>query len=82
MTFSCEVRENHSSIAIHIGKHEGSYSAWWRQIAVEVAGFFKRPLAVTVDGRTTSFDMVNHSVRILLTDDGYGMDVVISEPVP
>jgi alpha-glucosidase len=82
MTFSCEVVENNGSLAIHIGKHEGSYPAWWRQIAVEVDGLSKRPLAVTVDGRTTSFDTVSHSISILLTDNGNGMDVVISGLVP
>jgi len=82
MTFSCNVAKTNGTLAIHIGKPEGSYPAWWRQITVEVDGFSKRPLAVTVDGRTTSFDPVSHSVKVLLTDDGNGMDVVVPEPVP
>jgi alpha-glucosidase len=82
MTFSCDVAGKNGSLAIHIGKHEGSYPAWWRQIAVEVGGFSKRPLAVTVDGRTTSFDAASHSVSVLLTDSGNGMDVVFAAQVP
>ena len=81
MKFTCDVAQETSSLAIHIGKHEGSYPAWWREIAVEIDGLSKPPGVVTVDGRTTlatSFEAVTHSVSILLTDNGKGMDVVVS----
>jgi alpha-glucosidase len=86
MTFSCGFTGD-GSLAIHIGRHEGSYPAWWQQVAVEVYGLSGQPPTVTVDGRvvdgrTTSFDTVNHSVGILLTDNGNGMDMVIPEPAP
>jgi alpha-glucosidase len=77
MNFSCEVSADHRGISIHIGKHEGSYPAWWKEIAVQVNGLSARPTSVTVNGKTASFSYADESATIVATDGGDGLDVVV-----
>jgi len=77
MNFSCEVSADHGAIRIHIGRHEGSYPAWWREIAVQVNGLAARPSSVSVNGKTASFSYADESATIVATDGGDGLDVVV-----
>jgi alpha-glucosidase len=81
MDFSCETSADHSSIRIHIGKHEGSYPAWWKEIAVQVNGLSVRPTSVSVNGKATSFSYADESATIVATDDGDGLEVVVGTVV-
>jgi len=75
MSFVCS--ESGSGLHIHIGAHEGSYPAWWKQMRVEVYGSSaqsatvsgregRRSVAVARDGQAVAFDV---------DDDGRGIDV-------
>jgi alpha-glucosidase len=75
MSSTCEISPDHRHMTIHIGKHEGSYAAWWRRIAIEINGISQRPLSVTVDGRVARFSGNDHSVTISTSDQGNGMDI-------
>ena len=77
MSFSCQRASNHGGINIHVGKHDGSYPAWWKEIAVQVNGLSARPSSVTVNGETATFTYTNTSATIVAQDSGNGIDVVV-----
>jgi alpha-glucosidase len=77
MHFTCAVAEQGSALTVHIGKHEGSYPAWWRQIVVEVNGLSKPPSSVTVNGQPAQFTAGGHPVTLTTNDAGNGIDIAI-----
>ena len=77
MSFTCEASPDHDEISIHINKHEGSYKAWWKQIAVEVNGLRGKVLSVAVDGKAAQYSSKDHSATIMAADRGDGIDVLI-----
>jgi len=77
MNFTCEVSADRSHVSIHIGKHEGTFPAWWSEIVVEINGLAVKPTSVNVGGHAAKFAAANHSVTISVTDDGKGIDVAI-----
>jgi alpha-glucosidase len=77
MTFSCQTSENQTGISIHIGKHAGSYPAWWNEIAVQVNGLSTRPSSVTVNGKPANFTYADTSATIVAKDSGDGIDIVV-----
>ncbi len=77
MSFSCQRSEDQREIDIHIGKHDGSYPAWWKEIAVQVNGLSARPSSVTVNGKTANFTYTGTSATIEAKDSGDGLDVVV-----
>ena len=77
MTFTCDASTTHDHLTIHIGKHEGSYPAWWHQIAVQVNGLSNKPSSISVDGRPATFTTAGHSITIITSDQGNGIDIVI-----
>ena len=81
MDFSCQGSENQREINIHIGKHDGSYPAWWKEIAVQVNGLSARPSSVTVNGKTAPFTYTDTSATIMAKDSGDGIDVVVQSAV-
>jgi len=78
MSFSCQSSDDHRGINIHIGKHDGSYPAWWKEIAVQVNGLPAKPSSVTVNGKTATFSYTDASATILAKDNGDGIDVVLT----
>ena len=78
MSFSCQSSDDHRGINIHIGKHDGTYSAWWKEIAVQVNGLPAKPSSVTVNGKTATFSYTDASATILAKDNGDGIDVVLT----
>jgi alpha-glucosidase len=77
MTFTCDVSPTDGHLTIHIGKHEGTYSAWWHQIVVQVNGLSNKPSSITVDGHAAGFSATDHSATITTPDEGNGIDIVI-----
>ena len=77
MSFTCEASPDHDEISIHINKHEGSYKAWWKQIAVEVNGLRGKVLSVAVDGKAAQYSSQDHSATIMAADRGDGIDLLI-----
>jgi alpha-glucosidase len=80
MSFTCDVSPNHELI-LHIGKHEGSYPPWWRQIAVEIYGLSRKASSITVDGQAATFRSGDHSVTVTVADPGSGMNIVVPQTV-
>jgi alpha-glucosidase len=77
MAFTCEGSPD-GKLTIHIGRHEGRYPAWWREIAVEVNGISQKPSSVTVDSRTATYSSANQTVTIKAMDQGNGINIVIA----
>jgi alpha-glucosidase len=77
VSFTCDSSNPTSGLIIHIGKHEGSYPTWWRQVAIEVDGLRQQPYSVTVNGRSSNSIPGDNSVTVLATDQGNGMDIVL-----
>jgi alpha-glucosidase len=81
MSFSCQGSATHGGMNIHIGKHDGSYPAWWKEIAIQVNGLSARPSSVTVNGKTVTFTYTDTSATIVAEDRGNGIDVALQSAV-
>jgi alpha-glucosidase len=77
MNFTCAALPGGNGLTIHIGKHEGGYLAWWKEIAVEVNGLSAAPVSVTVNGRSTRVTARGQTFTLLVPDPGTGIDVVL-----
>ena len=77
MSFTCEVSEASGEVAIHIGKHEGGFPAWWRQIEVELDGVTGQARSVTSNGRPVPSHPGDRGLLIPVDDTGAGIDIVI-----
>ena len=77
MKFTCDASA--TSLTLHIGKHEGSYPAWWKEIVVEVEGASKAPASVTVNGRAGKFASSGNAIVVTVPDKGDGVEVVVQE---
>jgi alpha-glucosidase len=74
MKFTCEVTAE--GLRLHIGPHEGSYPAWWKDIRTEIYGWKPaRGLAVIHENKA-SVPVTNgpQGVSFVLSDDGKGID--------
>src|SRR5580700_215666 len=72
MDFQCEVSSD--GILVRIGKHEGSYPAWWQQIRVEIYGWSPRKRTIRLNGGKTDavMDVSKTSVALTIPDGGRG----------
>ena len=77
MIFTCEISPTTSNLIIHIGKHQGSYPAWWQQLAIEVNGLPKTPAFVTIDGHAAPFHSTSQALVITTPDNGKGFDIIL-----
>ena len=81
MSFTCDDSNLAHGLIIHIGKHEGSYPAWWQQVAIEVDGLRQQPNSVTVNGSSSNATPGDNLITVLATDRGNGVDIVL-HPTP
>ena len=81
MKFTCTVSSDKSELAIHLGKHEGDYPAWWKDVAVEVAGLTKSPATATatVNGNRASLVSGERGDTLTVPDPGTGIEIVIRQ---
>lgn len=77
MTFTCDASANKDAIAIHIGRHQGRYPAWWKDIEIEVNGLLGNPASVTVDGRPISSTPGDQSTTFTVPDGGGGIAIAV-----
>ena len=75
MSFTCDVTA--SGIAVHIGKHEGPFAAWWSSIDVEVNGLDTAPTQAAINGKAAKFTMNSGRLAVNVPDDGNGAEIVI-----
>jgi alpha-glucosidase len=77
MRFTCNASSDNRELAIHIGNHEGSFPAWWKEVTVEVNGLSGKPGSVTVDGSETDAGYSNQRLTIRAQDRGTGLEIVV-----
>ena len=77
MRFTCDASSNRDYVSVHIGKHEGTFPAWWHQIVVQINGVPNKSSSVTVNGHAARFTVADHSVTVTVPDDGKGIDIAI-----
>jgi alpha-glucosidase len=65
MDFNCEVTTD--SLKVTIGKHQGSYPAWWRQIHIEIYGWSPRQHTARIDGKNIDVEVGPSSGSMALT---------------
>ena len=77
MQFTCDA--SGQPLRIHIGAHEGSYPAWWKEMNVEVYGWDGTGAAARVDsnGRSIPSTRAAGAIRFTVPDDGKGTDLVL-----
>jgi alpha-glucosidase len=80
MNFNCQ--QQGQKLNVHIGRHEGSYAAWWKDLRVEIYGVQSAPKTAKLDAKgnqllTPTFDMDHHVAAILVPDDGKVSDLHI-----
>jgi len=78
MEFSCE--EVASGLRLHIGRHQGTYQPWWKQLQVEIYGWNQGPSYVLINNKTeiaSTLDSVRHMISLTIPDDGRGTDLEI-----
>lgn len=73
MHFSCDVEAG--ALHVHIGAHQGSYPAWWKEIRLEIYGWKPQQNRVLVDGNPVVPAQLGRAVGVTIPDDGHGMDV-------
>jgi alpha-glucosidase len=77
MNFSCQLTQQ--GLQLKISPHEGSYSAWWKEIRVEVYGLTPKDGVVTIDSKKVALNMnrgTNYA-NFLIPDDGKGTEIEI-----
>jgi alpha-glucosidase len=72
MDFHCEVSAE--GLRIVLGKQQGSYPAWWRQIEVQVYGWQPREHTATLDGKNIELGVssVPDNVSLTIPDNERG----------
>ncbi len=71
MNFTCEVTASH--FRLNIGKHEGAFPAWWKQIQIEVYGWQSSSREATVNGSSIPVEInSDRGVLLMVPDDGTG----------
>jgi alpha-glucosidase len=71
MQFSCDRSSGH--LHVHVGRHEGSYPAWWKEIRLEIYG--ATGSTALVDGREVSVARSGNQLSLTIPDSGQGVDV-------
>jgi alpha-glucosidase len=70
MDFRCEVSPDR--MVLRLGRHEGSYPAWWQEIHVEIYGWApqKRTAHLKRESIDTVVDLSTTKVALTIPDDG------------
>jgi alpha-glucosidase len=72
--FSCEIAAD--GLHLHVGAHEGSYPAWWKDIRAEIYGWTPRKGVVTLNSQNASAPVSRtaQSISFVFEDDGKGIE--------
>ena len=79
MQFSCE--QTATSLKLHVGRHEGTYKPWWKELQVEVFGMSSGSPRVLGTGGSplkAIADPQHHSISFVIADDGRGDDLELT----
>lgn len=72
MEFHCHVTAN--GLQLDLGRHQGSYPAWWQQIHIEIYGWSPRQHAARLDGSAIDLakDASPGNLAVTIPDGGQG----------
>jgi alpha-glucosidase len=73
MSFTCS--ESDGTLHIHIGQHQGTYPAWWKQIRAEVYGWNASSAVLEGNVQPIRLDRSAQSIAFTIDDTGKGIDV-------
>jgi alpha-glucosidase len=75
MKFDCKVAAD--GFHLRIGPHEGSYSAWWKSLRVEVYGWKPQQNSALLNGpaMSTGANPIPNGLAITVADDGKGEEL-------
>jgi alpha-glucosidase len=75
MKFDCQVAAD--GFHLRISPHEGSYSAWWKSLRVEVYGWKPQQNSALWNGQAiaTGASLIPHGLAITVADDGRGAEL-------
>lgn len=68
-----------SKLHIHVGPHQGSYGAWWEEIAIEVYGWPVSEGHARLAGEPvkTKWNSTTHAWQATIPDSGKGMELTL-----
>jgi alpha-glucosidase len=79
--FSCQLTPK--GLSLHIGKHQGTFQPWWKQIHVEVYGWNATVANVRLNGKpggpTASVDAGKHILTLDISDEIQGDELEIRD---
>jgi alpha-glucosidase len=77
MKFSCE--RTADGLRLALGRHMGSYPAWWKEIRAEIYGWTPKQGTIFVQGKElpVQIDHEALSIGFVLADDGHGAEVEV-----
>jgi len=77
MKFSCQ--KTSDELHLEIGRHEGSYPAWWKEIHAEVFGWAPKQSKVFMNEKEASvhIDRNPQSFGFVVADDGKGAQIEV-----
>ncbi|MGC2639443.1 MAG: TIM-barrel domain-containing protein [Acidobacteriaceae bacterium] len=75
--FTCQIGTD--TLHVTIAAREGTYSAWWKEVRVEVYGWTPRQGQILVNGSVTSaqIDRSDNSIAFNLPDDARGAEIEV-----
>jgi alpha-glucosidase len=67
----------HNTLHVHLGPHQGSYKAWWSEIAIEIYGWPVSAGHAKLTGKSlgTTWNSATHSWQATVLDSGKGLDL-------
>jgi alpha-glucosidase len=67
----------HNTLHVHLGSHQGSYKAWWSEIAIEIYGWPASAGEAKLAGERlrTTWNSTNHAWQAMVPDSGRGLDI-------
>jgi alpha-glucosidase len=69
MDFSCEVTAD--SLRVNIGKHQGFYAPWWKDIRIQVFGWPAKRGKASLDGSPLGpLEVTDRSLNVTVPDNG------------
>jgi alpha-glucosidase len=77
MKVTCDISRISGDLTVHIGPHEGTYAAWWKEITVEIDGLATKLPAATINGKPTAVTIDDQRVIIQAPDQGKGVEIVV-----
>jgi len=75
MKFDCHVAAD--GFHLRISPHEGSYSAWWKSLRVEIYGWKPQQSSALLNGQAmpTGATPIPHGLAVTVPDDGRGAEL-------